>query len=125
MGFEQHAALDIATASSTRSAGNLVGSPAFNVSRRRVVALDIGWLWRSDRNFQPLACLLPEVFKQRSCHEPNFDMDRKFSFLGAPLLVRGFFVCDQYYIVMQLDHVYVHRLVVLVVRTLNAPLPAR
>ena len=76
MGFEQHAALDIATASSTRFAGNLVGSPAFNVSRRRVVALDIGWLWRSDRNFQPLACLLPEVFKQRSCHVPTFNMDR-------------------------------------------------
>ena len=76
MGLEQHAALDIATASSTRSAGNLVGSPAFNVSRRRVVALDIGWLWRSDRNFQPLACLLPEVFKQRSCHVPTFNMDR-------------------------------------------------
>ena len=97
-------------------------------SRRRVVALDFGWLRRSDRSFQPLACHLrhlPEVFKQRTCHEPNFDMDRKFSFLVAPLLDRGFFVCDQYYIVMQLDHVYVHRLVVLVVRTLNAPLPAR
>ena len=75
---------------------------------------------------QPLACHLPEVVKQQSCHGPNFDMDKKFSFLVAPLLVRGFFVCVQYYIVMQLDHVHVHRLVVvLVVRTLHAPLPAR
>ena len=38
MGLEQHAAFDFAAASSTRSAGNLVGSPAFNVSRRLVVA---------------------------------------------------------------------------------------
>ena len=64
MGLEQHAALDFATASSTRSAGNLVGSPAFDVSRRRVMALDIGWFWRSDRRFHRLACHSPEVFKR-------------------------------------------------------------
>ena len=33
MGLEQHAAFDIATASSTHSAGNLVGSPAFNAKQ--------------------------------------------------------------------------------------------
>ena len=39
MGLEQHAAFGIATASSTRFAGNLVGSPAFNAQQwRRVVA---------------------------------------------------------------------------------------
>ena len=33
MGLEQHAALDFATASSTRFAGNLVGSHAFNAQQ--------------------------------------------------------------------------------------------
>ena len=87
MGLEQHAALDFAIASSTRSAGNLVGSPAFDVSRRRVVALDIGWLWRSDRSFQPLACHSPELFKQRSCHVPTFNMDRTAPFSSHHRLI--------------------------------------
>ena len=48
------------------------------------------------------------------------------SILVAPLLDRGFLVCGKYYLVMQLDRVYVRRLlVVLVVHTLHAPLPAR
>ena len=33
MGLKQHAAFDIASASSTHSAGNLVGSPAFNAQQ--------------------------------------------------------------------------------------------
>ena len=75
MGLEQHAAFDITTARSTHSAGNLVGSPAFNAQQ---------------------------------------------------VLDRGFPVCGQYYVVMQLDRVYVRRLlVVLVVHISDAPLPAR
>ena len=108
MGLEQHAAFGIATASSTRFAGNLVGSPAFNVSRRLVVALDIGWLRFSDRNFQPLACNLPEVFKRQSCHAP----EQECSYLVAPLLDRRFLVCGKYYVVMQRDLVYARRLLV-------------
>ena len=47
-------------------------------------------------------------------------------FLVAPLLDRGFLVCGQYDVVMQLDRVYVRRLlVVLVVHISHAPLPAR
>ena len=61
MGLEQHAAFDITTARSTPSAGNLVGSPAFNAQQ---------------------------------------------------VLDRGFPVCGQYYVVMQLDRVYVRRLLV-------------
>ena len=39
---------------------------------------------------------------------------------------RGFLVCDPYYLAMHFDSVYVRRLVVmLVVHTLHAPLPAR
>ena len=39
---------------------------------------------------------------------------------------RGFLVCDPYYLLMWFDRVYVRRLVVmLVVHTLHAPLPAR
>ena len=42
------------------------------------------------------------------------------------MLDRGFCVCGLYHVVMQLDRVYVRRLVVmLVVRTLHAPLLAR
>ena len=33
MGLEQHARFDITTARSTHSAGNLVGSPAFNAQQ--------------------------------------------------------------------------------------------
>ena len=47
------------------------------------------------------------------------------SFLVAPLLDRGFLVCGQYFVFMQLDRVYVRRLlVVLVVHISHAPLPA-
>ena len=49
-------------------------------SKRRVVALDIGWLGLSDRSFQPLACHLLEVLKWQSRHGPNFDMDRNAPF---------------------------------------------
>ena len=56
-------------------------------SRRRVVALDIGWLRRSDRSFQPLACHLPEVFKRQSCHGQSFNMDRNAPFSSHHCLI--------------------------------------
>ena len=87
MGLEQHAALDFATASSTRFAGNLVGSPAFNAQQwRRVVA------------FSRWHAFLPEVFKQQACHAPTFNMGRNAFFLVAPSLDRGSFVRGQSYL---------------------------
>ena len=75
--------------------------------------------------FQPLASFLPEVFKQQACHGPTFNMGRNAFFLVAPSLDRGSLVRGQSYLVMQLDRAYVRRLVVVVVRTLHAPLLAR
>ena len=46
--------------------------------------------------------------------------------LVAPLLDRGVLVCGQYYLVIQVDRIYVRTLlVVLVVHTTHALLPAR
>ena len=56
----------------------------------------------------------------------NFQDGQDCSILVVSLLDCGFLVCGPNYIVMQFDSVYVRRLVVmLVVHTLHAPLPAR
>ena len=53
-------------------------------------------------------------------------MGRNAFFLVAPSLDRGSLVRGQSYLVMQLDRVYVRKLLVLlVVHALHAPLPAR
>ena len=103
------------------------GQPGL-LARFQCPAGDAWWLWilvGSDvliAAFSHLHVILPKC----SNSNPATGQDaQERSFLVAPLLDRGFLVCGQYFVFMQLDRVYVRRLlVVLVVHISHAPLPA-